>query len=253
MVQSFREDSFSEANPALTSENPKLSAEDLVNGFREQAVPLAARPGGEDGRGPRRTARPAHCGFRAYLGRTPIWPWFACWRCQRSSGAFPAGPQRCPGDLARQRGSGEAAGPMASAALCHPVPLPGRWLSRLSASCPASGCLHAPGVTFSRSRWLQLTLPGLVRCHPVRLPAIALPPVRRGERLAAVCAVRGAALGLLADALQLTHHDVLQPGPLGVIRYLLQHRQAHVPACLRGANDPWCPCPPTALRPRVRR
>ena len=50
VVQSFREDSFSEANPALTSENPKLSAEDLVNGFREQAVPLAARPCGEDRR-----------------------------------------------------------------------------------------------------------------------------------------------------------------------------------------------------------
>ena len=42
-----------------------------VPATREQAVPLAARPGGEDGQGPRRTARPAHCGFRAYLGRTP--------------------------------------------------------------------------------------------------------------------------------------------------------------------------------------
>ena len=71
VVQSFREDSFSEANPALASENPELSAGRPGHGYREQAVPLAARPGGQDGRGPRRTARPAHCGFRAYLGCTP--------------------------------------------------------------------------------------------------------------------------------------------------------------------------------------
>ena len=46
----------------------------LVNGFREQTASLAARPGAEDGRWPRRTARPTHCGFRAYFGRTPVRP-----------------------------------------------------------------------------------------------------------------------------------------------------------------------------------
>jgi hypothetical protein len=47
---------------------------DLVKGFREQTASPAARPGAEDGRWPRRTARPTHCGFRAYFGRTPVRP-----------------------------------------------------------------------------------------------------------------------------------------------------------------------------------
>ena len=55
----FREDSFSEANPRSDFREPgAFGPKDLVNGFREQTASPAARPGAEDGRGPRRTARP---------------------------------------------------------------------------------------------------------------------------------------------------------------------------------------------------
>src|SRR5207245_1170083 len=71
VVQSFREDPFSEANPALTSENPKLSARKTWSTASENRQSLwRPDPAARTGEGPRRTARPAHCGFRAYLGRT---------------------------------------------------------------------------------------------------------------------------------------------------------------------------------------
>jgi hypothetical protein len=64
-------DLFSEAKPALTSENPKLSAERPGQRLQRTGGPSGGQTRRRGRRGPRRTARPAHCGFRAYLGRTP--------------------------------------------------------------------------------------------------------------------------------------------------------------------------------------